>query len=593
MRRLCVSAAALLVLALPAPAAAPARWTTSAPQGLPHFQGEPYRLAALQRTLDAAGLTPERYAALSAEAQLPAIKQAVSARAAELAGLEFAPDEGSPARTLVALSERRQALRDATALLVGLFDEPERRELHSRLKARHDELEPARALAESRLLERGMELMKGGGVEWKGRTALLPLGDGHRLALKFARARESGEARKQEAHQMDWAGNFGLETPTAVSPESARKADARFPVPGGLRNQFTAFVIPDGLYERHYDYLGDRLQGRLTPSERREAVSDMALKAIEDMGRLKAAGYAHESLAPLSHSNVPWAWWYIRWKTLGLPGRPYGPTAIHNPEQGLAHANVRASGLADYEHVVEHSPRRVGQNLFDWSLLVMRAGAVNGLSDAETLELLSRGWRRHAELFAPAAAIDRAALEAGLARAARSFERARRALALIPRPLAHLWNKGLVAQQPPPKGSEPGMPGVAVWTLVMDLVWPYARVLDGKDPSFAQQHAAVLGTSSRAGTVDSVLRWTVERALEGLIALFMLGFAFLAAAMLALGAALFLGAELSGALGAWLSLGSIVVALGAPMLFTAYRVAADSIALRRRARQSPWIQLPR
>ncbi|MDD5656807.1 MAG: hypothetical protein PHF00_06085 [Elusimicrobia bacterium] len=351
-----------------------------------------------------------------------------------------------------------------------------------------------------RLLEQGAKL---DAAVWRGRTAVVALPDGSALALKFSK--DGGpQPLEREGGIMAETVRLGLDMPVPLAGGAgyARPAESVAGEPG---RHFLPYLIPPEMARDYFSYLGDPLPDGMTREERVVRIRDASWKAIDDLSLLLKHDRFHESLAPISHSEIPWRWDYWRGSMAVISPTRFGPTSIHDWFSALSHANLRLSGIADFEHIVARNPFRfrasrgeiVGQNLTEWSLLAMRAAANNGLTAEEAVDILQEGFRRHAAASGLESRfeLDFDALRRPLLSCARRFLLFHRLAAALPRFLTRISNGWVDAFIVRSIGkNEPlVMPGAVMHPLIMEAVWPYARALSGVAPKVSDQYRRVEG----------------------------------------------------------------------------------------------------
>jgi hypothetical protein len=470
-------------------------------------------LGSLERVLMRTGLTPGEIAALPVEDRAVRAEAAVTDYARGLAAVQTPPQTSD--ESLSTLSQRRAELGDAAAAVAlcrrvngrvdALNRTPDTDGLLASLHAARAAATAKFTIESKKLLELAAgELAGGDDARWRGRTAVVALPDGSEVALKFAKGGEMRSALEREGDYMERARAAGLDSPiplpqrlkgyTLVHDGTLALGDVSV---RGLT--FLPYLIPKNLAAGYFEYLGEPLRRELPYDERRREIENTALKGIDDMLTLRRAGFSHTSLAPISHSQTGWRWDFWRWKSVTLPGRPFGPTALHDWKTGLSHSNLRATGITDFEHLVDSiEPRVAGQNLTEWALLVMRGGQLNGLTPQDTSRIVEEGLLRHASgaLAADDFALDPAKLAPPVRQTVRHFYGFTRLASMMPRWAAFIYNVlGMPALLPQERGA-PMMPGPVVYPLIMNVIWPYTEALAGRVADFGAQHASVVGSST-------------------------------------------------------------------------------------------------
>ncbi|PCI37048.1 MAG: hypothetical protein COB53_07685 [Elusimicrobia bacterium] len=328
-----------------------------------------------------------------------------------------------------------------------------------------------------------------GEASWYGRTAVLQLSDGSLVALKSA-PENAAENLQAEGEKMRAAGILGLGTPLPLG--AGEEAYVRRFSPKELeRNQFPKnetylpYLIGKEHAQEYFSYLGDALPNNLNGEEKAEIIAKAAFQAIDELTLLNTHNLAHESLAPLSHSEAGWRWDYWRESYQGRRG----PTSIHNWRSSLAYANLRLSGLADFEHVNyawEELPDSIGQNLTEWSLLVAKAGAQNGLNKKQVGAILKEGFLRHANVMLAGQPYSMHVqhLEFQLNAFAGSFLHFHRLSSILPRPIVWLINKpiSMLSVRNVPLDEAVVLSGSILQRLVMGAVRPYVQALQEREP---------------------------------------------------------------------------------------------------------------
>ncbi len=483
-------------------------------------------LPNLQRVLAETTMTPAALKKVDTREQVPLIERTLSAYAKTVAArARRALDPQAEPMPLDELSDLRDRLGDLTFLF------------HSRLLPGEDVMALSRlapkvgdALDErtGNLIREKAKLLAGfDGVEWQGRTAFMRLEDGSALAFKTSGESEAAEetARRAdvpldywnetrpsrdllaEAESMERSRRLGMRAPmTLTSPSGARTLLYAGPLPEqapARGRDMLVYFLPKALAEDYRTYLNQALPSHLSLEEKAAKIERGALRAIEDMAVLLQHGYAHASLAPLSHRNTHWEWDYWRWVWPFFAKMRFGPSSIHDWEKELAYPNLRLSGLADFEHIeplsrfqlkhrhttdqhVVHDAYSfaVGQNLAEWALVALHAGIINGLSNARTSEIVLRGLELHARRLLPAAARSLENERFWIAWDIRSTGRRMRLVAGLMAwpPARRMVDASLAlvrvfAPRNTVNESSASLPGWAVHPLIMRVLAPYVEML--------------------------------------------------------------------------------------------------------------------
>ena len=552
-------------------------------------------LLAMRRVLSLTDLPPRAVMAQPPALQAEKLRAAVYDYAASWCrDAATARADGGATQAVVDLNAKRAQARDLL-LVIEAADGAGRPPLAGRVKQLslsidRQAFERNRALVE----ETALALSDPKRTTRFGRTSVVTLADGGKVAFKFSKAASPNESLKALAHDasmMELTASFGLDNPIPLRHESgATYAMPESLRPSGAGERAMPYLLPAALANDFFSYLGDPLPKRMDRQEKARAVEAAALRAVDDMNSLSDNGYLHTSLAPISHSEATWSWSYWRWKLIGFPGKPFGPTSIHNWKSALSYANLRLSGMADYEHIEKISDLfpggrdqpgypylhdsylagYMGQNLTEWALLVMRAGAENGLSAETTARILQRGIQRHAanQLQNKPYVMDPQVLLTALRSAVRWFYGFHRVALSVPRWLTPLVNVFSLGNEKIPAGERLVMPGSVTYSLIMDVIWPYAVALEGGSPRFGNQHESAGGNSM------SGVRYAT-RPVSLLVTNFISGFML------------------------WLPLLPILIWAGgafaatllfAPGIVPLTRIVLDSLTLLRRQYKAPWVR---
>ncbi|MBI4062274.1 MAG: hypothetical protein HY403_12700 [Elusimicrobia bacterium] len=412
-----------------------------------------------------------------------------------------------------AVLEFQQLAHEALDALIVLETRPGTPDeaLRRRLTSARAEAEERFAAESARLLEANAERMERE-ARSLGRTRLLDVDGGAVLAAKEQYHRE------HESAMMSRSRLFGLPAPT--------------PLPGRAEENTLYYLVPPALAPDYFAYLGDRLN--LPRAERGARVRAAALKAVDQLSSLQRHGHRHQSLAALSHSEGTWEWDYWRTNTPYFALLRFGPTSIHNWRSALAFPNLRLSGIADHEHIEvvsaedvghlrdgirEYEPARrfrlLGQNLTEWSFVVMQAGLKNGLSARWAADLLAEGLWRWGERFLPGG-LPPGADRSLLRRAAGSAARRHYAFALLSAALPQFVSDAANAvvdmhvASALKRGEAPAMPGALVAPLVLDAVRPLAEAASKQPVSISD--LAVVTTRSGRIAADNLFDLFLELA---------------------------------------------------------------------------------
>jgi hypothetical protein len=439
-------------------------------------------VASLARLLEAADVPPAALVAPTPAAQAEAIRPRVAAVLRSLAQAA----QGSPAGADAPLSDQildldrlRSSLEDARLCLPFVLADGDPRLL--------DRLEAGQSAVESRLAEKKQAMVlrmieesrDWDAPAWHGRTAVFSLPEGHALAVKFQK--NSRDSLSDEEKGMRRASRVGVAAPVSLGVAKASSPEATQWL-NRLMNgngQFLPYLIPARDAGNFFSYLGARLPTD-SKEKARAAVAAAADRSMRDLIRLADHGLVHESLAPLSHSAVDWSWDFLRWSFFR-----HGPSSIHSWKSGLSFPNLRMSGIADFEHIGEFDSTVVGQNLTEWALLVMSAGAANAIPARAAADILWNGFKLHAagRIDPNAYALDLGRLHGLLRSAVRRFYRFERLSRLLPRWLVEYHNSSISGSSSRDirRGEPLVMSGAVVQTLVVRAVFPYVSALDEED----------------------------------------------------------------------------------------------------------------
>ncbi|MEK7390020.1 MAG: HEAT repeat domain-containing protein [Elusimicrobiota bacterium] len=478
-----------------------------------HIRAE--SLAALNRVLEHVRLETSQLAAAPDAERSKYVSRALTAYAAQLqadAAEKIAQAE-DPVRAVQDLSVLKHRFDDL-AVAAQSLESPDpnlNAVVESQLRALETSLvEKSQALTQRVLSAFPTQ----DGVVWHGRTALVPVDTaGSLVALKFAKP---GKDVRAEGVGLERVNRFELEAPIPLpaadgyvrtSPSSVREHGP----------EFMAYVLPGRMSEDFFTYLGDALPRDWSVERKTEAVRRSALGAVDGMIRLYNNGWVHGSLAPLSHSAASWKWDY--WRPAGRATAfeisRLGPSNIHNWDEGLSFANIRASGLADFEHleVLPEDPAkrrsRIGQNIFELDLPILRSGYRNGLSPETIAAIMTDVLRRHAAGVAGADSVvfDQGTLVPLLQGIIRRFYLFHRVADALPRFIVEKLNRAVsfVSDKRLPRGRALVMPGEIVHSLVMDVIKPYVEVLFGGEHASVERTVDVKVTLQKRPLRDAVL----------------------------------------------------------------------------------------
>lgn len=437
--------------------------------------------AATARVLARVGL-PDLSSPLAAQ-KLRALAEAVPAADPSLPAVAAAAEAAARVEALEDLAVAAEALPEADRAAIG--------------EATGQRLEQERARLQTlgaRVAEAGLAAMADGRPEdWAGRTFLLKAPGG---IAAFKELREDrGDDFEREGSLMELSRRLGNGMPAPLTG-----ADGRFTTRLGGKD-YLVYVVPEGA-EGYFEYLGDSLG--VPAAEALARIRAAALGVLDEIGRLRRAGIAQTSLAPLSHSDVQWAWDHFRFESpadhlgvfdpfgyhRGSPALRFGPSSIHALNAVLRHANARMSGVvadpgefATREELGERWDSVVGQNLVEWSLLVLRASAVNGVPTEKAAELLTEGIMGLARAHLPEGAFSldpRPLREAMRETAVRFYNHQRLDKRLWPF-FKHAINE--TETYGDPAFNDPlSLAGGAIQRLAVGAVWPLTRALAGDDP---------------------------------------------------------------------------------------------------------------
>ncbi|MCX5797490.1 MAG: HEAT repeat domain-containing protein [Elusimicrobia bacterium] len=430
---------------------------------------------------------------MPAAARVERIESAVKGyaeRLAEEAAVKMRPAE-DPAQSIMELNSLKYRFEDMLAA-VKLMELENQGDIERALDRDAAEVDSALIARSDALAQKILSaLPRAADAAWHGRTAVVPVGpDGSAVALKFAKLNKSVEG---EGAGLERAGRFGVDAPAAlpsrdgyVRPISDQSPQAEY------GTAFMAYLLPGKLAGEFFSYLGDLLPKDWGRKQKTQAVRSSALKAVDGMLRLHENGWYHETLAPLSHSEVDWQWDYWRpavdHSVFELSR--FGPTSIHNWVGGLSYANIRLSGLADFEHLKTFDTRSsdnkqvqkiVGQNIFELSMLVMRAGYRNKLGAGPISEILAEVLQRHAAGISGERPIEirRSVLLPLVTGVVRRFYAFSAIADAMPRFLVRRFNDAVsrVSNRAMPAGAALVMIGEIVHPLIMDVIKPYVEAL--------------------------------------------------------------------------------------------------------------------
>jgi HEAT repeat protein len=327
------------------------------------------------------------------------------------------------------------------------------------------------------------------GAVWHGRTAVVRLRDnGGAIALKFATPEKKVD---HEGPLMDKASRFGITAPIALPGRDGyvRSVDSESPV-RRYGQAFVAYALPAELHEEFFSYLGDVLPENWSRRKKTDALGTAAARAVDGIIRLADNGWAHVTLAPLSHSEASWRWdfWRNTSRETIFEIPRFGPTAIHDWNSALSHANVRLSGLADFEHMRVFDEtltpaKMIGQNIFELSLLAALGGYRNGISPSTIAKMLARTFQHFSDSRASGRQIQ---IEGGtlipllknvIRRLYAFFFLSR----FLPRPIARHFNRWVssISASAVPENEPLVMSGELVHSLVMDIVKPFVEIVEG------------------------------------------------------------------------------------------------------------------
>ncbi|HAM36370.1 MAG TPA: hypothetical protein DEB40_05865 [Elusimicrobia bacterium] len=482
-------------------------------------------LGVLKRVLAQTRLEPRELAAMPVAARAERIADAVKGYArklAEEAAVKTRP-ASNPVESIMELTSLKYRFEDMLDA-IELIELKNPRDI-DRALVRHA------AVVDTALIDRSDALAKKiiaalpdtGNVVWHGRTAVVPAGDdGGAVALKFARP---GKGVEDEGAGLERAGRFGVDAPAPLPGRGGyvRLIDEKSPQ-AKYGTAFMAYLLPGKLAGDFFSYLGDPLPKNWSRDQKAQAVRASALKAVDGMLRLQENGWYHETLAPISHSGDKWRWdfWRTAGRTTLLELSRFGPTNIHNWDDGLSYANVRLSGLADFEHLTALDMR--GQNIFELSMLVIRAGYRNRLGARSIAKILAEVLQRHASGVSEVRQIDidRAVLlplARGIVRRFYAFYAMAR---VMPRSLVRHFNEvaSRVSVQRIPEGAALVMFGEILHPLIIDVIKPYIEALTNDhfdsvgldDPETPYRHRQIFSDEIGA-RIEKSVRFAVKPAL--------------------------------------------------------------------------------
>ncbi len=306
-----------------------------------------------------------------------------------------------------------------------------------------------------------------GSGRWYGRTLVVDIGDGTVLAAKMRKDSEKPGELEEEAGKIAAVSFLGKALPKT-------QGEQRFH--GGASGMI--YTAP----KEFFSYLNDKLPASMDAQAKASWIRTSALESIEQMAALYERGLIHESLAPISHSEARWRWNYFRWDDMR-----YGPSTIHSWTDALLYPNLRATGLADFAHVVSRDAADVseshkghgyeeskaitqlggfadlqhtliGQNLTEWALIVLHSAALNGVPMRQASDIVWDGFARYLTRLRGTDAL--AAIDAVATR---------RAILATGR-LMKLWTW---------TGVEFIMPGTVIQPLIVRAVWPFTDAARG------------------------------------------------------------------------------------------------------------------
>lgn len=504
-------------------------------------------LQALKRVLSQTQLSPAMLSSASREDQPRLIQEAVKDYAKALAVYSdqpkqqaSEPDEFHP--LLAELQQARQGIKDIRIVEYVILKDrvplEERDAVAKPLKRSATNLSEAFQKAAGRLISEQLQrLTDPSQGEWRGRTAVLPLKTGELLAFKW---HQTSDSKDREAREMNRARSFGKEAPlplpSPVNSISHRRADGRFRSGPSL-----IYLVAKERPRDEFAYLNDKMDSALTRAEKADRLEEAALKSIKDMALLLKNGYIHGSLIPLSHSQAHWEWdfWrYYKWE------RRFGPTSLHNWRSALSYPNLRLKGLADWEHLApvssferldEHDGAHhahdiysaIGQNLFEWAVVVMDAGVVNGIPSSRIARILSKGIRVHAENFVPPELVAHwnwSAIARRLKSSSRKFRNFSWFAGLWPQHLSDRLNRYLsknrffIFLKQVPNGESLVMPGSVLQPLVADVLDPYIKTL---------RELKTVSGANHFMAVENYFSWALEEVAFNILLLVSLGMTFL------------------------------------------------------------------
>ncbi|MFC1679453.1 hypothetical protein ACFL2T_04510 [Elusimicrobiota bacterium] len=495
-------------------------------------------MPALRRSLARTGLSPEAVTAMPAEAQLRVVISALKRLAAVAAKEAMIPESEAEELSIQVrkASDKLAAVRDIR-LAIALLPREERKPLGADLYEASKAVEERFRRKSAALVESKLEALSApGGVSWNGRTADIPLDGGAVLSLKWHTDLSGGLRR--EGAKMEDARLFGIDSPIPLPEadgsfghreEAPRQASREFKRVNDLMpyEYFLPYLMPSDLAGEFRAYLNDKLPKALGEEAKARKIEKAAVKAVDHMLLLHNNGRAHSTLAPISHDWSAWEWDFWRWNPPFLGGLRFGPSYLNHWRKGFKYPNLRLSGLADFEHIepwpmfrqehkhndhgrgtVVHDPYSsgMGQNLTELSFILLHSGALNGLSNKRTADIIRGAMRRYLSGILPedeTESIDKPGVLDALRSSSRRFRLVRRywtpaawALALVVLAgttafiaLSGTWEVSLcyamaagliLATLSSYVGAEkiPGnIPGWAIHPLIMDVVKPAVELL--------------------------------------------------------------------------------------------------------------------
>jgi FkbH-like protein len=218
--------------------------------------------------------------------------------------------------------------------------------------------------------------------QWYGRTALLPLGDGNILAVKFLKVGEKRLEIHEEAVMMQELRKKGLNIPIPL-----KTCTGEFTVDyAGLLKTLAKEADPSMCYisyiapSSYFVYPKDIMS--------KEAMVLCAKRSMDEFAWLLKHGYIHTSLSTLTHEKVSgrtWSWVY----------RPIG--GLEELHKLTAWPNIRLTGLADFAHVRklfadDYLRNLVGQGLAEWAITMAYCCNRNGFRRKDILKIIINGF---------------------------------------------------------------------------------------------------------------------------------------------------------------------------------------------------------